>query len=55
MHFNLQPVLADTAFLIYDAQTDLGVQKIGELEMKYYGEKPLMNFGYAAYKNDWVK
>jgi RimJ/RimL family protein N-acetyltransferase len=32
----------------------LGVQKIGELEMKYYGEKSLMNFVYAAHKADWV-
>ncbi|MEO8666052.1 MAG: GNAT family N-acetyltransferase [Ignavibacteria bacterium] len=33
----------------------LGAQKIGELEMEYYGERMKLNFVYEIEKKDWMK
>lgn len=32
----------------------LGVTKIGELEVTYFGEEPKLNFVYRITKEDWI-
>ncbi len=37
------------------AITKLGADKIGEVQMEYFGEQPQLNFSYQITKEDWQK